>query len=379
MSNINIYSNKWELEGQFNTIDEVVEEWLVEEGEVEEALDQLTLINNRYIVYEDDLGKQLHLISQVIEDGLLDVLGDSLDKEDERLVKYQVELKQEVERSSQYKHDFDTVSRKYMTIVHEQEQLLTKVKELDEQLHVSTTNHQNALQTIDKLTKDNKKLTRELDSTGQILRQVEAVLRGEPEHSSEVRKQQSRPIEPEPQSEAGVDDLIRDGAITDDMDLSNNLVESEEVDESYPIEDTGNNTKGKSKKVEGTKKVLKARVKWDQVLQNPSFPLLTDLKNKKFWHLSELSSKLSKPPRSIITESDLDFIVHKVFTKVGYKKEMPNPKLLNTQEATWIILAAYYNSDKSLVGLERLTKSVEVLYDDWYTNREIIYKTLKQG
>ena len=377
MSNINIYSNKWELEGQFNTIDEVVEDWLVDEESVEEALDQLTLINNRYLVYEDDLGKKLHLISQVIEEELLDILGDSLDKEDDRLVKYQVELKQEVERSSQYKYDFDTVSRKYMTIVHEQEQLLTKVKELDEQLHVSTTNHQNALQTIDKLTKDNKKLTRELDSTSQLLQQVEAVLRGEPEHSSEVRKQQSRTIEPEPQKEES--GLIRDESITDDMDLSNDLVESEEVDESYPIEDTGNNTKGKSKKVEGPKKVLKARVKWEQVLQNPSFPLLTDLKNKKFWHLSELSSKLSKPPRSIITESDLDFIVHKVFTKVGYKKEMPNPKLLNTQEATWIILATYYNSDTSLVGLERLAKSVGVLYDDWYANREIIFKTLKQG
>ena len=58
---------------------------------------------------------------------------------------------------------------------------------------------------------------------------------------------------------------------------------------------------------------------------------------------------------------------------------MPNPKLLNAQEATWIILASYYNSDVSVVGLERLTTSVEVLYDDWYSNREVIAKTLKQG
>ena len=104
-----------------------------------------------------------------------------------------------------------------------------------------------------------------------------------------------------------------------------------------------------------------------------------ELKQKKFWHVSELASKLSKPPRSIVTESDLDFIVHKVFKGLGYKKEMPNPKLLNAEEATWIILASYYNSDTTLVGLERLARSVEVLYDDWNTNHAVIKKTLKQG
>lgn len=371
VSKINIYSNKWELEGQFNTIDEVVEEWLVDEESVEEALDQLTIINNRYLVYEEELGKKLHLISRVIEDELLDVLGESLDKEDERLIYYQVELKQEVERANQYKHDFETVNRKYMTVVHEQEQLLRRAKELEEQLQVATTNHQNSLQLNEELTGTNRKLERELGIAEQLLTQVEAILRGEPVHSQDEDTAQTLTND--------LDDtgLTKGGTITDGVNLNEDVVESEELDEEEELErsvEGSHNTRGGK-----VKKKVKARVKWEEVLKNPSFPLLSDLKQKKFWHLSELSSKLSKPPRSIVTESDLDFIVHKIFTKLGYKKDMPNPKLLNAQEATWIILASYYNSDASVVGLERLAKSVEMLYDDWYKNREVIVKTLKQG
>lgn len=371
VSKINIYSNKWELEGQFNTIDEVVEEWLVDEESVEEALDQLTIINNRYLVYEEELGKKIHLISRVIEDELLDVLGESLDKEDERLIYYQVELKQEVERANQYKHDFETVNRKYMTVVHEQEQLLRRAKELEEQLQVATTNHQNSLQLNEALTGTNRKLERELGIAEQLLTQVEAILRGEPVHSKGVDTAQTLTND--------LDDtgLTKGGTITDGVNLNEDVVESEELDEEEELErsvEGSHNTRGGK-----VKKKVKARVKWEEVLKNPSFPLLSDLKQKKFWHLSELSSKLSKPPRSIVTESDLDFIIHKIFTKLGYKKDMPNPKLLNAQEATWIILASYYNSDASVVGLERLSKSVEMLYDDWYKNREVIVKTLKQG
>lgn len=371
VSKINIYSNKWELEGQFNTIDEVVEEWLVDEDSVEEALDQLTVINNRYLVYEDELGNQLHLISQVIEEELLDVLGESLDKEDERLIYYQVELKQEVERASQYKHDFETVNRKYMTVVHEQEQLLRQAKELEEQLQVATTNHQNALQLNEALTGTNRKLERDLGVAEQLLTQVEAILRGEPVHSQGVDTAQTITND--------LDDkgLTKGGTLTDGVNLNVDVVESEELDEGEELDKSvggSHNTRGGK-----VKKKVKARVKWEQVLKNPSFPLISDLKQKKFWHLSELSSKLSKPPRSIVTESDLDFIIHKIFSKLGYKKDMPNPKLLNAQEATWIILASYYNSDVSVVGLERLATSVEVLYDDWYSNREVIAKTLKQG
>lgn len=371
VSKINIYSNKWEFEGQFNTIDEVVEDWLVEEGEVEEALDQLTIINNRYLVYEDELGKQIHLISQVIEEELLDILGESLDKEDERLIYYQVELKQEVERANQYKHDFETVNRKYMTVVHEQEQLLRQSKELEEQLQVATTNHQNAIQLNEELTGTNRKLERELGVSEQLLTQVEAILRGEPVHSQDVDTTKTLTDD--------LDDsgLTKGGTLTDGVNLNVDVVESEELDEGEELDKSEGGSKGsRDGKV---KKRVKARVKWEQVLKNPSFPLLSDLKQKKFWHLSELSSKLSKPPRSIITESDLDFIIHKIFSKLGYKKDMPNPKLLNAQEATWIILASYYNSDASVVGLERLAISVEVLYDDWYSNREVIAKTLKQG
>ena len=364
MSHINSYSKKWELEGQFETAEEVAEEWMVDVGDVYDALDDLTLINNRYLVLEEELGIKLQAISTIIEEGLLDVLGDSLDKEDDRLIMYQVELKQEVERSRQYKHDFETVSRKYMTVEHEKDMLLKQGKDLEDQLQIATSNHQHALKQAEEYNKLATKVSQELAYTSDLLAQVEEILKG---GQGDSVSQQSG-------GQTGVSTL------TDGGSLEQTLLEEElkqELEEELEPEAPGNQ---RAKSVGGkSKKIVKARVKWEQVLSNPSFPLLTELKEKKFWHVSELASKLSKPPRSIITESDLDFIVHKVFSKLGYKKNMPNPKLLNAEEATWIILASYYNSDTTLVGLERLTKSVEVLYDDWNTNHALIKQTLKKG
>ena len=369
VSVINSYSSKWVLEGQFDTAEDIATEWMVEVSDVYDALDDLTLINNRYIIHQDELGEKIQAISAIIEEGLLDVLGDSLDKEDDRLITYQVELKQEVEKSRQYKHDYETISRKYMTVEHEKDLLLKQNKDLDEQLQVSRSNHQSALKQIDESNQLASRYQQEALYNQELLAQVESILTGEETSTQTPHPPETEIVESEIQANLE-EELEYEQELTLDANQATSPEQRQSIDK---------NKKGVKAPSQSVKKVSKARVKWEQVLTNPSFPLITELKQKKFWHVSELASKLSKPPRSIVTESDLDFIVHNVFKGLGYKKEMPNPKLLNAEEATWIILASYYNSDTTLVGLERLAKSVEVLYDDWNTNHAVIKKTLKQG
>lgn len=371
VSVINSYSSKWVLEGQFDTAEDIATEWMVEVSDVYDALDDLTLINNRYIIHQDELGEKIQAISAIIEEGLLDVLGDSLDKEDDRLITYQVELKQEVEKSRQYKHDYETISRKYMTVEHEKDLLLKQNKDLDEQLQVSRSNHQSALKQIDESNQLASRYQQEALYTQELLAQVESILTGVETSTQTPHPPESDIVESEIQ-----ENLEEELELEYEQELA---LDANQATSPEQRQSKGKNKKGGQAPSQSVKKVSKARVKWEQVLTNPSFPLITELKQKKFWHVSELASKLSKPPRSIVTESDLDFIVHNVFKGLGYKKEMPNPKLLNAEEATWIILASYYNSDTTLVGLERLAKSVEVLYDDWNTNHAVIKKTLKQG
>lgn len=362
MSKINIYTSRWELERQVDSPTDIADEWMIELREVKHGLATLTPVNNRYLVYDAEVYKKLGQIRNLVETSVLDIVGESLDQEDDKLIQYQVQLKQEVERSTQYKYDLEEVSRKFVTLSHTHDELLKGYQESKEQVQVLTTDNQNKTGRLNGLIQDKARLSSQLQAVQTTLAQVTAVLKGEelPEELPDIPEDSGDKVEEVKEVKSPPTNNTR--TLPLDKGVSKGVVDttSRQV-------------------VPGSKKVKTARVEWEKLLSSPDFPLINDLREKSFWHVMELSSKLSKPPRSITTDYDLDYIITHTFANLGYKKDKPNGKLLSPVEAVWVILATYYTTNDSMVGLEKLKNSVEVIYPSWKENKELITKLLKQG
>lgn len=350
MSKVYVYSLRWEHERTVDKPQVIADEWLVDVLEVERAMRTLKPINHRYIVEESELYKSVGRIVQAKEDDIIDELGDSLDKDDERTIQLQADL-----------HTYQVQNQQARASLSDRD---SQLKQLDSDYHKLKTDNRTLQEQVEAQTNQlSQQRTQITDLEGTVFASQRRV--GELEGALKQLEQvltsttTTPPTITQPKSPKFAQTVV-DGS---EVSYKTGGKTGEGISVSTAVEVT--------KQVKGSKGVAKGSVPWGKLLRAPNFPLRNDIRTKKVFHAQELSSKLSNSTVSI-TEADIDYIANTVFKGLGYIKEKPNSKLFTTQEAILIIVATYTKLEANLTGLAKLEYTIQYLFDDWYANIELI-------
>lgn len=336
MTKVYVYNQRWEFERKVDDPQLLADEWLLDVVEVERAMRTLKPIQHRYLIEETSLYNSIGRIVKSKEDEIIDELGDSLDKDDDNLIKLQADLHSYQAQNKQLRSNLSERDATLKTYEEGNRQLLKDNQVLQEQVQAQSDSIKEQSERIQNLEDDYSTVQRSAVKYKQALLNVKDILEG----SEQVKSNDTEPGIPETIIEEGLTGQVKTSKAS-----SHNQTHH------------------------------KGSINWEQLLRAPNFPMRNDLKTKKIFHAQELSSKISTSTVTV-TEADLDYIATTVFKGLGYTKEKPNAKLFNTTEAVLIIVAAYTKIEGKLTGLAKLEYTIKYLYDDWYSNIDDIKNLL---
>lgn len=338
-----IYSRLWEYERSIQDLDTLAVEWFTTVDDIKLHIDTLKAINNRYILTDTTLNTKIQDIVKMQEDELLNDLGDSMEVDEDETLKLESDLnnyKKKVHELLLSVEQKDNMNQTLSNQVKNQTVQLDDIRSKLDKSHVKVNEYK---EEVDSLQRSVKLYQDEIGLLHQTIRQVHQCLTGFSDYNeSDGVKQESKLTQkPAPKKQTLVSD-------------------AETV---QPMMD------------EAVKTAVKGGVNWVQLVKDPRFPYINDIKKREVWHSSDLAKKISTM-NVIITETDLEYIVQSVFKNLGYEKERRNPKIFTPVEVILIVTALHTKSEKGYVGLSKLEYAVKYLYKDWYAHRSEIKQAL---
>lgn len=344
-----IYSRLWEYERSIQDLDTLADEWFTTLDDIKLHIDTLKVINNRYILTDTTLNTKIQDIVKMQEDELLNDLGDSMEVDEDETLQLESELNNYKKKVHELLLSVDQKDKMNQTLSNQVKNQTVQLDDIRSKLDTSQVKVNEYKEEVDSLQRSVKLYQDEIGSLQKIIRQVYQSLTGISDYNeSDGVKQESK--------------LTQNTKLTQKPTPKKQTLVSD-AETVQPMMD------------EAVKTAVKGGVNWVQLVKDPRFPYINDIKKREVWHSSDLAKKISTM-NFIITETDLEYIVQSVFKNLGYEKERRNPKIFTPVEVILIVTALHTKSDKEYVGLSKLEYAVKYLYKDWYAHRSDIKQAL---